>query len=214
MKVSKMVICGLLLPTIVGVCTAAPVKKTTPKAKAPAAAKPATQLEQWPAKDPTLRPSMYIRLLNLTPKQVKQLQTLTTKHNAQYAAIGKSTSDGAARLKQIRSLRSAYQKALVGMLTPEQKDHFNKVSPLDVRIESLRERLGLSDKQASDLAKLMKDAASSVKRIQAAQTKGEITAEQQKAQYAEASKTLNEGVKAILTPAQYKKLNESFAHRN
>ena len=214
MKLNKLVICGLLVPTIVGVCTAAPVKKSAPKAKAPAAAKTSNPQEQWPSKDPTLRPSMYIRLLNLTPNQVKQLQTLTNKHNAQYAAIGKSKGDGAARLKQIRSLRTAYQKALMGMLTPEQKQHFSSVSPLDVRIESLRERLGLSDKQTSDLAKLMKEAGSSVKRIQAAQTKGEITAEQQKAQYAEASKKLNEGVKSILTPAQYKKLNEGFAQRN
>lgn len=205
--------------SLYSLCNAAPAATKgipAPQVKAPKnVVSPQSKVapEAWPAQDPTVRTTMYIRILGLTPDQVKKLQTYTAKHNAEYAKIGKSKSDLTTRLKLIRELRQAYQKSLIALLTPAQKERFNKVSPMEVRIEALREQLGLTSQQADGLAKLMQEAGASVKSLQLDESKGKITAEQRTKGFADAKKKLDDGVKALLTPAQIQKMNKGFAKR-
>ncbi len=156
---------------------------------------------------------MYVRLLDMTPDQVKKLNALTTKHNAQYAKIGKTKSDITARLKMTRELRQSYQKSVVALLTPEQKDRFGKISASEVRVEMLRQQLGLTQEQTVSMAKLMKEAGDTIRSLQLAESKKEITADQRAKGFAEARKKLDDGVKALLTPQQIEKMNQGFTKK-
>ncbi len=156
---------------------------------------------------------MYVRLLNMTPDQVKKLSSLTTKHNAQYAKIGQSKSDITVRLKMARELRKNYQKSIMALLSPAQKDRFSKITASEVRVEMLRQQLNLTQEQSVGMAKLMKEAGDTIKRLQEAESKKEITADQRAKGFAEARKKLDDGVKSLLTPQQIQKMNQGFSKR-
>lgn len=208
MNLKTIIICGALLTSLYNTGFAAPA---APKSKP--VVKTNTQTSAWPSQDPAVRTSMYVRLLNMTPDQVKKLSSLTTKHNAQYAKIGQSKSDITVRLKMARELRKNYQKSIMALLSPAQKDRFSKITASEVRVEMLRQQLNLTQEQSVGMAKLMKEAGDTIKRLQEAESKKEITADQRAKGFAEARKKLDDGVKSLLTPQQIQKMNQGFSKR-